>query len=173
MNMKDIENDDMVIIVDDDIIYDENMCENLIKDSIKYPNSVITTFGITNANYLFNEYIWISHANTQNIEPCGFREEVEGFIDVFEAFKGTLLKKKFFKFDVFDFPDSEFRFSDDVFFSGHVLKNGYTIRTSIYKNKTMFLQDDIDSLSGNRKLRNDRMLKCANYFKEKYGIWKV
>ena len=37
----------------------------------------------------------------------------------------------------------------------------------------MFLQDDIDSLSGNRKLRNDRMLKCANYFKEKYGIWKV
>jgi len=171
INMIDVHEDDMVIIVDDDILYDKNMCANLIKDSYKNPDSVITTFGITNGEYLFDQSKWVIDRNTQYLEPCGLREKTEGFIDVFEAFKGTLLKKKFFNRDVFDFEDLEFRFCDDVYLSGHVLKNGYTIRTSVYDNKTSFLQNNIDALCDNVELRNKRMTNCAMHFKEKYGIW--
>ena len=109
--------------------------------------------------------------NSCNKTPCGFRCEREGFIDVFEAFYGTLLKKKLFKEDVFNVPSNEFYFSDDVWFSGHIIKNGFSIFLSKYDIKSKNLQNEIDALSSNVSLRNERMNLVATYFHEKYNIW--
>ena len=170
---KQIHDDDPVIIVDDDTIYDPYLSINLLKDSVRFPDSCVTAFGITHSAYFFNTNNWFCDFNSQSLKPCGFREKMEGFIDAFEAFKGTLLKKKFFKEDVFEFPVNDYCFSDDVWFSGHILKNGYTIFLSKFKNTSKFLQDNVDALSSNTEIRDTRMKNVATYFHEKYGIWKT
>lgn len=171
MKMTNIDDDTPIIIVDDDIIYDLNLSANLLKDSVRYPDSCITSFGITHSSYLFHNSNWIIDYNSCNKTPCGFRCEREGFIDVFEAFYGTLLKKKLFKEDVFDVFSNEFYFSDDVWFSGHIIKNGFSIFLSKYDIKSKNLQNEVDALSSNVSLRNERMNLVATYFHEKYNIW--
>lgn len=171
MNINNIDDDVPIIIVDDDFIYDVNLSANLLKDSVRYPDSCITSFGITHSSYLFNNSNWITSHNSFNKTPCGLRQEREGFIDVFEAFYGTLLKKKFFQKDVFEAPSNEFYFSDDVWFSGNIIKNGFSIFVSNYKNDSKYLQNDVDALSADISLRNERMKSVAIYFHEKYKIW--
>lgn len=172
MNIKEIDDDTPIIIVDDDVIYDPNLSANLLKDSVRYPNSCITAFGITHSAYMFDNNKWFCNFNSQYLHPCGFRNHWEGYIDVFEAFHGCLLKKKLFKEDVFNFPSAEFCFSDDVWFSGHILKNGFNIFLSHFKIKSKFHYNDVDALSSNLDIRNKRMYDVASYFYNNYGIWK-
>ena len=115
--------------------------------------------------------MWVTDRNSQKLNPVGFRGVTEGFIDCFEAFKGCLLKKKFFKSDIFDVPNSQFLFADDVYFSGHIIKNGYSIFVSNFVDETNFIQDDVDALCANVEIRNHRMTSTAKYFRERYGIW--
>jgi hypothetical protein len=171
MNIDEVDDDDPVIIIDDDGLYDPKLSSYLLKDSVRYPDSCITVFGITNSAYLFNNYIWIRDSNSQNLEPCGYRENNEGYIDCFEAFRGTLLKKKFFKDDVFIFPNQEYKFSDDVWFSGHILKNNFTIFISCFKNEQHIMEDD-NGLSYDMSIALRRMTDTAIYFQNTYGIWK-
>ena len=173
MKMDDIEIDTPIIIVDDDIIYDKNLSAVLLKDSYIYPNSCITMFGITHSSYMFDNTKWFCHFNSQNLKPSGFRERHEGFIDVFEAFKGTLLKKKLFKNDVIEFPKDEYCFIDDVWFSGHIIKNGFNIFISNYNLEIKYIQNEVDALSENIDVRNNRMKNVATYFHKSYGIWSM
>lgn len=166
-----IDDDDPIIIVNDDIIYDPNLSSYLLKDAVRYPDSCITSFGITHSAYMFDNSKWFCDFNSQNIKPCGFREKFEGYVDVFEGFKGALLKKKLFKDDVFVFPNNEYKFSDDIWFSGHIIKNGFTIFISKFKNESKFIQDDVDASDLN--VRNKRMYDTAYYFHQTYGIWKI
>jgi len=172
MNIDEIDDDDPVIIIDDDGLYDPKLSSYLLKDSVRYPDSCITVFGITNSAYLFNNYNWIRESNSQNLKPCGYRERNEGYIDCFEAFRGTLLKKKFFKDDVFIFPNPEYKFSDDVWFSGHILKNNFTIFISCFNNQHHIIEDH-NGLSNDRVLAFERMRDTATYFQNTYGIWKT
>ena len=116
---------------------------------------------------------WFWHFNSQNLKPSGFRERHEGFIDVFEAFKGTLLKKKLFKNDVIGFPKDEYCFIDDVWFSGHIIKNGFNILISNYNLEIKYIQNEVDDLSENIDVRNNRMKDVATYFHKSYGIWSL
>jgi len=172
-NINDIDEDDPIIIVDDDIIYDPNLSSYLLKDAVRFPDSCITSFGITHSAYMFDNTKWFCDFNSQNLKPCGFREKFEGYVDAFEAFKGTLLKKKLFKEDVFVFTNNEYKFSDDIWFSGHIIKNGFTIFMSKFKNESKFIQDEVDALSSDLNVRNKRMNDTAYYFHQTYGIWKM
>lgn len=173
MKINNIDDDIPIIVVDDDITYDQNLSAVLLKDSYRYPNSCVTAFGITHSAYLFDNAKWYCDFNSQSLKPCGFRDKYEGFIDAFEAFKGTLLKKKLFKDDVSEFPDDEYCFADDVWFSGHIIKNGFNIFMSKYSLKITYIQDHVDALSSNLDIRNKRMHDVATYFHTTYGIWRV
>jgi hypothetical protein len=172
MKMNNIDDNIPIIILDDDIVYDKNLSAILLKDSYRYPDSCVTAFGITHSAYLFDNAKWYCDFNSQFLKPCGFRDKREGFIDVFEAFKGTLLKKKLFKDDLSYFPEDEYCFADDVWFSGHIIKNGFNIFMSKYDLKTKYIQDDVDALSANLDIRNKRMKGVATYFHKTYGIWR-
>lgn len=173
MLMDGIDDDTPIIIVDDDLTYDFYLSSHLLKDSVRFPDSCITSFGITHSSYMFDNQNWICDYNSQNKFPVGFREKNEGYVDAFEGFKGTLLKKKFFKDDVFDFTNEEFMFADNVWFSGHIIKNGYTIFISKFSNKSKFIQNDIDALSSDKQVRDKRMYDCAMYFHKTFDIWKT
>ena len=169
--ISEITDDTPIIIVDDDIVYNPDLSETLLKSSSKYRDSCITVSATVNATYLFDIRVWISNENTQKRSPCGFPYKIEGYVDAFEAFRGTLLKKRFFKSDVFDFPHQEFYYADDIWFSGHIIKNGFTIVTPVYNSYSDYLQVDVDALSADGFVRAGRTKLVATYFKEKYGIW--
>jgi len=74
---------------------------------------------------------------------------------------------------VSEFPDDEYCFADDVWFSGHIIKNGFNIFMSKYNLKMTYIQDHVDALSSNLDIRNKRMHDVAKYFHTTYGIWRM
>jgi hypothetical protein len=159
-----------IIILDDDFAYDKKLSLTLLNLSTSYPNSACCMFGITNCNWIKSKQ-WICDNNTQNKFPAGFRGEIEGYIDIFEGFCGVLLKTKFFQNDVFDIPDDEIYFCDDVWLSGHVIKNGFTIVTSsILLKNSEGVQDETDALKNDKKkLHRDQL--TLNKLQELYKIF--
>lgn len=169
-----IDSNTPIIIVDDDMIYDPETSLNLLKESINHPDSCITSFGITHSAYIFDNSQWFCEFNSQYKKPCGFRTKEDGFIDVFEAFKGTLLKKKFFKENITHFPSFEFCLSDDVWFSGHIINNGFSIFLKNFNSTTHLnpSQSSTDDLSFDIDIRNKRMKDTAEYLHNTFNIWR-
>ena len=151
-----INNDVPIIIVDDDCIQNNKLAETLLDLQTRYGGDVASCmFGITHFSYCINKN-WEVYRNSQNIEPVGFRGHREGYIDIFEGFGGVCLKKKFFTTDVFNFPCEEVYYCDDVWLSGHVLKNNFKIVVSGIQLSSTFHQDDIDALKNdvNKQFRD-------------------
>ena len=145
MLIDEVKNDDNIIIVDDDHLYDPMLSLKLIDLMNRYPNSASCMFGVTNALY-FKDRSWNTNNNTQNLSPSGFRGHQEGYIDVFEGFGGVCLQKRFFTESVFYFPIPDIYAHDDIWFSANVLKNGFKIVVSGESVSNTPFQDKVDAL---------------------------
>jgi hypothetical protein len=108
-------------------------------------------------------------------KPARNKYSRSGYADIGEGFCGIMVKPSFFDESVFEIPDVMWSV-DDVWLSGHLLKNGH----AMWVNKDIFalerptaLQrvdplyaaviDGVDRPNANRI--------CAEYMQETYGIW--
>ena len=165
-----VKHDDPIIVVDDDFEYDKNLALTLLDLNYRFPDSASCIFGVTNALF-FIDGRWINYKNTQNKEPCGFRGEIPGYVDVLEGFCGTCMQKRFFKEDVFHMPIYEAYSTDDIWFSGHIIKNGFNIVCS--DDKTILhipFQDNVDALN-NKSDKHQKNFSITRYFQEVYKIF--
>ena len=169
MFMNDVKHDDNIILVDDDHAYDPFLAVKLIDLMDRYPNSASCMFGVTNALY-FKDRSWNTISNTQNLLPGGFRGHKEGYIDVFEGFGGVCLQKRFFTTDVLFFPIHDIYAHDDIWFSAHVIKNGFKIVVSGESIQNIPFQYKLDALC----LDNQTFTKSANlmrYLQDNFKIY--
>ena len=165
-----VKHDDPVIVVDDDFEYDKNLALTLLDLNYRFPDSASCIFGVTNALF-FIDGRWIINENTQKREPAGFRQERIGYVDVLEGFCSTCMKKKFFKEDVFHMPIHEAYSTDDIWFSGHIIKNGFSIVCS--DDKTILhipFQDNVDALN-NKSDKHEKNYSIVRYFQEVHKIF--
>jgi hypothetical protein len=108
--------DDLIVTVDDDIIYERRWLETLLVATEDAPSVVVGRSGWNVADFLRDEhwgfYIWVSQ---------------DGHCDVVEGWAGVAYRKSFFNVDVLD-PPSEFKLVDDVWISGYLNKRGIARR---------------------------------------------
>jgi hypothetical protein len=168
MFIDEVKANENIIIVDDDHIYDPLLSIKLIDLTERYPNSASCMFGVTNALY-FKDRSWNTISNTQNLLPSGFRGHQEGYIDVFEGFGGVCLQKRFFTNEVLFFPLSDIYAHDDIWFSAHVLKNGYRIVVSGETVSNQPFQDKVDALC----LDSQTFVKSANLMQYLQMYFKI
>jgi len=104
--------DDYIITIDDDIIYDDQMIEQLLIASDQDPNSAIGYSGWNITDLIQpgdkGEYIFPR-------QPCA--------VDVLEGWSGALYRRRWFTPDVMKVPP-EFRNVDDVWISSWLHKRG-------------------------------------------------
>lgn len=173
LHMTEIEDTVPIIVVDDDIFYDSIVSTTLLDLSAKYPNCATCMFGVTNATFFINnfwDYNLQKTKNTQNIYPVGLRGKKEGYIDVFEGFAGTCLQKRFFDNSVFDIPIDDIYFCDDIWMSGHVIKNGFRIVVTSTNTKNTIFVHNIDALSCENK-RFERNFYTLRLLQDRYKIF--
>ena len=163
-----VKNDDNIIIVDDDHTYDPLLSLKLIDLMNRHPNSASCMFGVTNALY-FKDRSWNTTMNTQQLLPSGFRGHKEGYIDVFEGFGGVCLQKRFFNFDVLHFPIPDIYAHDDIWFSAHVIKNGFKIVVCGETVTNIPFQDKVDALC----LDKQTFAKSANLMRYLQEVYKI
>jgi len=168
LSLDEISDNDKILICDDDIEYNSNLASTLLEISNRYINSAVCMFGVTNAQY-FSNNSWIVDKNTQDKYPCGFRGIVEGYIDIFEGFKGVMLKKKFFKQEDLKIPDCCL-YCDDIYLSGCVIKNGFAIVCANKHLDDKVIQVDTDSLNGLFDKR-DKNYRAVKYMQDTYNIF--
>jgi len=173
LHLEEVEDDVPIMVVDDDISYDSVVSTTLLNLSIKYPNCATCMFGVTNATFFMNNF-WDHNLqdskNTQNIYPVGFRGKREGYVDIFEGFAGTCLQKRFFDESVFDMSIDDVYFSDDVWMSGHVIKNGFRIVVTSTNTKNTIFIHNIDALSGEDE-RHERNFYTLRLLQDRYKIF--
>ena len=173
LHIKEIEDDSPIMVVDDDISYDSVVSITLLALSKKYPNCATCMFGVTNASFFLNNF-WSQEVqeskNSQHLFPVGFRGKTEGYIDVFEGFAGTCLQKRFFDESVFDMEINDVYFSDDVWLSGNVIKNGFRIVVTSTNTKNTIFIHNIDALSCDSD-RHERNFYTLRLLQDRYKIF--
>lgn len=171
-NLPDIGPSTRIFYCDDDRIYDPDRSSEFYDASIAHPDSVIcqaTTpywkfFVDGNAGY---EY------NSQGLFPAGKHLIQNGHVDIAEGFGGVVIQPRFVTKDVFAIP-ANCRLVDDIWLSGHVLKNKWTIwgittRTPIpHKGDE---QDPLYLLKGTQDRRTCNAA-CINYYQTTHGLWE-
>jgi hypothetical protein len=107
--------------------------------------------------------------NTQQLLPSGFRGHREGYIDVFEGFGGVCLQKRFFNSEVLYFPIPDIYAHDDIWFSAHVIKNGFKIVVCGESVTNIPFQDKVDALC----LDNQTFTKSGNLMRYLQEVYKI
>ena len=150
------DDDDKVIIVDDDRIYDEDLIKRLVQFSSEFPNYVITEAG------------WTITKSIQGIEY-----KKEGVVDILGGCCGALIKKRFFRKEVLSIPNNPCFFVDDIWFSGHSLVPIY-VTGSKGRDAIRHSADAVDSLCDETVVsRKDATEFAINYFRLNYKKWEL
>jgi hypothetical protein len=175
-----------LIYCDDDEIYAPDWAELLIDQSEQFPDLCISTVGMTieRIEYEYFKRTWPYHL--RNIVTLGFYrrwylrqagklKSKAGLVDICQGFGGVLIKPNFLPATAFDIPDDLWAV-DDIWLSGQMRINGVRVRRASDVKKTN--QSDaahIERLTDLTHGGYDRIaadMRCVNYFREKYGIWK-
>ncbi len=147
--------DTKIIYVDDDMIYGRDFVENMVAYSEKYPDKAI-------CNHAWSVKRFLDHNKYDS------KDERK---DVAEGFAGVLVKPKFFRDDIYNIleaPESAF-FSDDIWISGHLAKNGIDILVTKYNKyyNTLLIRKDSLLYGPNKDNKNTK--EMIRYFLD---YWK-
>jgi len=163
---------DIIIVIDDDRNYNNRMIENFLYFHKIIPLKALTVAGWETETITNNK---VAFQNKKS--PRGVEFHKPGYIDVLGGCCGFLLTKSMCPFnhdEIFALlPDDAKYYVDDVWFSGFLTVNG----TDIYLVPNVTRIDEPrninNSISGLFDYsRNDKNAFCANYFRDKYNIWK-
>jgi len=161
-------NDDLIVIIDDDRIYNANLIENFLKKHAIFPSYALTVSG-------WNIESLSDYSYNNKLQPRGIEFNKDGFIDILGGCCGFAMSKKVLPIcDAIlniDKTDSKY-YVDDVWISGFLTLLKIPIYNIIGTDQLRHWNDSIDSLASNniferRKCNND----CIKFFREKYNIW--
>lgn len=162
--------DDIIIVIDDDRLYNVNLIKNMLHYHTIYPDKVLTVAG------------WdveaLSRYKTQNKkQPRGVEFKKCGHIDFLGGCCGFLLNKKMCPFNYDELfqlnPNDDYYYVDDIWISGFLTLNGtdiYMIPNSIFCDELRHNNDKISPLFDNT--RNKKNTKCIKYFRDNHNIFK-
>jgi hypothetical protein len=147
--------DTKIIYVDDDMIYGKDFVETMIAYSDEHPNNAI-------CNHAWSVKRFLDHNKY---------DSKDGRKDVAEGFAAVLVKPKFFTEDIYNIleaPESAF-FSDDIWISGHLAKNGIEIIVTKYNKyyNTLLIRKDSLLYGPNKDNKNTK--EMIRYFGD---YWK-
>lgn len=164
-----LNDEDIIIVVDDDRIYNNTLCETFITEIQNNDNCILTVAG------------WDINTITQGIIkysnilfPRGIEYKSGGYINILGGCCGFALTKKLFPdcdANIYNIPECGF-FVDDVWLSGFITKMGTNILMIPGGKKCdeqRSINDSIASLFDATRLSKN--IECINYFIKKYGIW--
>jgi len=161
---------DIIIVCDDDRIYDYNFIQKLVSGLGSKPDCCVT-----NAGWEIETLSQYTYQKT-NL-PRGIEYQSSGYVDILGGCCGfALYYKQFIDSDMMNNIDtnSPSYFVDDVWISGHLTINN--IKIWILETGTdaiRSLSSSVDSLAtdnNHRKICNDYAIK---YFIDKYHIWNT
>lgn len=163
-----LDNKDLIIVIDDDRIYQPTLIENFLKNHDLNPEYVLTVAG-------WNIETLSDYTCLKTLEPRGIEFIKNGFIDILGGCCGFALPKKLFPLceDILklDKNDSKY-YVDDIWISGFLTLFKIPIYNIIGTDQIRHPNDSIDSLVSNitfarKKCNND----CIKFFRETYRIW--
>jgi len=164
--------DDIIVVIDDDRIYNTNFIKNNLDFHKIYSDKVLTVSGWDIEMITLNKYI----INNKN-QPRGIEFTSSGYIDFIGGCCGYLLNKKMCPFnykEIFELhPNDTNYYVDDIWISGFLTLNNidiYMIPNAIFADEIRQQNNDICGLADNT--RGDKNIKCIEYFRDKYNIWK-
>jgi len=166
--------EDVIIVVDDDRMYNNKLIENMVDHHRRFPNKVLTTVGWSIEIISENKY---THSNKK--QPIGIEFKTYGYTDLLAGCCGFLLNKHlvfslFHCKPVFDLhPSTDYYYVDDIWLSGFLTVckiDIYIILNSTGRDEPRNINDSIMSLCN--VTRHTKNINCIQYFRENYNIWK-
>lgn len=169
---KNLSNEDIIIIIDDDRFYNKYLIENMLYYHKKNKNKVLTIAGWE------IETVTKNHIKTKKRKkPRGKEFKNEGYIDILGGCCGFLITKGLCPFnnkEIFNINHKDVKYYvDDILISGFLTVNNtdiYIIPNKITKEEFRTNNDTINELCDNT--RKQKNIKCIEYFKNNYKIWK-
>jgi len=174
VNVSEIKDNDIVIVCDDDRIYDIDFVSELIKEKSLYPDYCICNTGWDIDK--ISEYTY----TRKSFPRHNYDIITSGFVDVLGGCCGFALYKnqipindEFYNID----KTSPYFLVDDIWISGFLALNNIKIWHIYYdtwKDPIRTNNDLIDALSGLKdELKQNICNKhCIQHFRETYGVWK-
>lgn len=166
-------NDDIIIVIDDDRIYNNKLVENFLKYSKNNITKVLTVAGWDIETLTNNKY-----KTKIKKQPRGIEYSNPGYIDILGGCCGFLLTKKNSPFnhkEIFEINSNDEKYYvDDVFISGFLTLNNidiYIIPNAIFNDESRNINNNIYPLLTNPADRLKKNTKCIEYFINKYNIW--
>jgi len=162
-NMSD---NDIIIVIDDDRIYNKDLIKQMLLFNKDHPNKVLTVAG------------WDIESITNNKkQPRGMAFKKEGFIDLLGGCCGFLIEKKNCPFnnkEIFSLEkDDNKYYVDDIWISGFITLNNidiFLIPNATNMDEYRHYNDNISALCD--ETRDYKNIECIEYFINKYDIWK-
>ena len=160
---------DVIIVIDDDRIYNVDLIKNMLNYHKIYSDKVLTTAGW--------DVETLSKYEIQNKkQPRGIEYKKCGYSDFLGGCCGFLLSKKMCPFnynELFDLnPSDDCYYVDDIWLSGFLKLHNidiYMIPNSIFMDELRHNNDNITPLYDNN--RSTKNIKCIEYFRNKYNIF--
>ena len=173
--LADTQADEALIYCDDDIDYDHQMIERLVKTSEQFPDACIADRG----------KLWrrVVYKYAKQNTPLALRflvskagRRYQGRIDIAEGYGGVLVKPRFFPNLVFSVPEACWAV-DDMWLSGCLEKNGTPIYLSSDRKFSKELPssnvEGLRDLSVAGKRRNELNAYAIEFMRRNLGIWRL
>jgi len=163
---------DLIIIIDDDRIYNENLIKTMLFFHEKHRDKVLTVAGWEIKLLTRNKY-----ENSNKKQPRGIEFHKDGYCDILGGCCGFLISKKncpFINKEIFHLQkeDSNY-YVDDIWLSGFITLNNtdiYLVPNSINSDERRHENDRINALADEN--RYEKNVKCIEFFRDNYNIWK-
>jgi hypothetical protein len=175
--------DARIIYGDDDRIYSSEWAQNLLTLSDKHPGDCITYQGRYGSSYIANSKVGRGPKRflKKPYYVTKFRKikrtlsRSRDLVDVAEGFGGVLVRPSFFDASIFTIPDIIWTV-DDIWLSGHMIKNGVKIR-KLKKSRRQHKavgwnpQDALLDFSDSGYGRDEANVLAIRYFQDRHKIW--
>jgi hypothetical protein len=171
-NLPEIKPDTKIFFCDDDRVYPPTYSGQMMKALDEHPDSIICLATTPYWKFFTNGDPSYDITSSRD-HPVGKYGVRSGWVDIFEGFGGVIVQPRFFEIlRAIDIP-VEFRVVDDIWLSGHVRSNGWTIWGVCLPSPSTHegdAQDPLSRLNGD----NERFLcnqRCIAYYQAKYSVW--
>lgn len=168
-----ISDDDVIIVIDDDRIYNKNLISNFLQYHELDKSKVLTAAGL-DIEILSKNSIKTKNKKKQ---PRGNFLDNNGYTDTLMACCGFLITKKLCPFnhkELFEVKSSDDRYYvDDILISGFLTLNNtdiYLISDKNCSDEERGPNDTICALYDNT--RTEKNISCIKYFINNFDIWK-
>ena len=117
---KETDSKTLIINVDDEYIYPDNLVEILVQSFVKFPYAAFSFAGqmIDNAQTNFRKYSYRVRSACNPTDPQWMDHATQ--IDIIEAFMGTIYERSFFDLKSLEPIDDICRTTDDIWISAHL-----------------------------------------------------